>query len=166
MSNLGYFQLKAQPGVFNIALEDGRSKDMYHIWDTLKKVAVEKLDVSVLTWEPEVLNFLAKRRPGHEFDTLRDEEGAPASGADGAPGGGMWSSLGSMFGYEAEGAVAAPPAAAAGSKEVAVGLETIHVFSLASGHLYERMLKIMMLSVVSTMPISMAYRRAPTDGLP
>ena len=32
----------------------------------------------VLTWEPEVLNFLTQRRPGHEFETLRDEEGAYA----------------------------------------------------------------------------------------
>ena len=27
---------------------------------------------------PEVLNFLTQRRPGHEFETLRDEEGAYA----------------------------------------------------------------------------------------
>ena len=35
------------------------------------------------------------------------------------------------------------------SKSINLG-ETIHVFSLASGHLYERFLKIMMVSVSST----------------
>ena len=45
--------------------------------------------------------------------------------------------------------VCIPPAPVAGSGAVAAGADdTIHVFSLASGHLYERFLKIMMQSVV------------------
>merc|ERR1711879_230202 len=31
MANLGYFQLKAEPGIYNLKLRKGPSKDIYHI---------------------------------------------------------------------------------------------------------------------------------------
>lgn len=31
MSNLGYFQLKAGPGVYNLSLASGRSQELYRV---------------------------------------------------------------------------------------------------------------------------------------
>ena len=31
MSNLGYFQLKAEPGIYNLTLAPGRSRELYDV---------------------------------------------------------------------------------------------------------------------------------------
>jgi hypothetical protein len=80
------------------------------------------------------------------------QDGPDGNGGDGASGeDSLWSAMGSMFGMG--GASDGP---ASGKKTVSLSAlpsgkdhDTIHVFSLASGHLYERFLKIMMLSVVT-----------------
>jgi len=46
-----------------------------HVDGNTSHVKYVSMRDQVLTWEPEVLNFLTQRRPGHEFETLRDEEG-------------------------------------------------------------------------------------------
>jgi UDP-glucose:glycoprotein glucosyltransferase len=76
-----------------------------------------------------------RKQEGKEGISLLDDINMEASSGEGPADGGVWSSLSSkLFG----GAAAKPKNGT---------LETVHVFSLATGHLYERMLKIMMLSV-------------------
>jgi hypothetical protein len=98
MKNLGYFQLKTKPGVYDISLAKGRSSDLFNriygkdliIEDMLGSYALLKVEK-----KPEKI----------------DEE-------------------------------------LLGTAEDLLLTETIHVFSLASGALYERLLRIMMLSAV------------------
>jgi UDP-glucose:glycoprotein glucosyltransferase len=69
------------------------------------------------------------------MERLSDDGGSAAADSS------IWGSFSGMFGSTGAGESAVAPAGGANNG-------TIHVFSLASGHLYERFLKIMMLSVV------------------
>eukprot|EP00842_Homolaphlyctis_polyrhiza_P001157 jgi/Hompol1/2041/HPOL_002063-RA len=135
MANLGYLQLKASPGVWNLRIREGRSRDIYSL-ESLKfmsqsgslstsrildghdaKVIVDSFDG--LTVFPYV-----KKRPGMEAeDVLQEAEAAPGKN-------GFWDSVKNRV-----------------LPKLSKGRETINVFSVASGHLYERFLSIMMLSV-------------------
>lgn len=72
---------------------------------------------------------VAKRR-GMERENLLDENGGQQQQQQ--EGGGLWNKVSSMF-----------------SDKKQQQNKTINVFSLASGHMYERLMKIMMLSVMN-----------------
>lgn len=59
---------------------------------------------------------------------------------------GVWSALSSVWG-----------STGAKASSTIVQNETVHVFSLATGHLYERMLKIMMLSVTKRTSVPVKF---------
>jgi UDP-glucose:glycoprotein glucosyltransferase len=122
MSNLGYFQLKASPGVWTLKLADGRADDIYRI-----KSADGRKKIVLSDWIPQSHVLSVEKKPEKIHEPLFPEgESEDDSGILG----GM---LGGIFGKKGT------------TKDAG---ETINVFSLASGHLYERFLKIMMLSVV------------------
>jgi len=129
MSNLGYFQLKARPGTWALQPTAGRSRDLYQVKGDAGGVGQE---ITVTSFEPEPIVLDVRKRAGKEMERLSDDGGSAASGSS------IW---GSWFGSTGAGEGAVAPAGGANNG-------TIHVFSLASGHLYERFLKIMMLSVV------------------
>ena len=166
MSNLGYFQLKARPGIFNLSIAEGRSREIYHLSSPLApppagSVAVavgnegaagrDWQTVSVFSWEPEVMSLSVTRRPAMLHARLLDS----GDQADGGGGGGgmeeesLWSAMGSMFGAASPEKKKKTVTLALSELPVGKDHDTIHVFSLASGHLYERFLKIMMLSVIT-----------------
>jgi len=132
MSNLGYYQLKARPGIFNLTMAEGKSSEIYEIED--KGNFGSSRVISVLSWEPDAFPTSVRKRKGQESKSLQDAKG----GRDGD--GSVWSSLSNWFSGDS--------ATAEQAVTDKSGEDTIHVFSLASGHLYERFLKIMMLSVV------------------
>eukprot|EP01138_Halocafeteria_seosinensis_P009121 gb/GECG01009322.1/.p1 GENE.gb/GECG01009322.1/~~gb/GECG01009322.1/.p1 ORF type:complete len:1822 (+),score=218.11 gb/GECG01009322.1/:1-5466(+) len=165
MQNLGYFQLKANPGLWEIALAQGRASDLYEIvqqvstgpslggddqddrlqfigrrrpWayeeeeEGKEEAVVDKLPVALRDFTGPIKQLRVRRRPGREKDKLLDSIEGP-SGTKDEGDGSLWSQVSSMF---------------SGSLSNADADERIHVFSLASGHLYERFLRIMMLSVV------------------
>ena len=162
MSNLGYFQLKAMPGSWRLALAPGPSSEVYGISGERRLMAAghaSKVARRLGAVDPRTLAFplpalrllvsdfsgfnalmFVQKRPGmHGVSLLDDDKQAEAAG--GASGDDASSSvLGSLskwaFGGSAGGAGGSPDD------------EMVHVFSLASGHLYERFLKIMMQSVV------------------
>jgi len=138
MSNLGYFQLKARPGVWELQAAQGRSRDLYQIkrGDGLSDVH----PIVLSSFEPQPFSLGVQKRAGREGEGLVQGGGGPADAANPS----LWSSISNLFG---EGKAAAAAAAPAFDPAVRSN-ETIHVFSLASGHLYERFLKIMILSVV------------------
>jgi len=113
MANLGYFQLKAQPGVWQLELRDGPSKEIFALEPQNTKPIV------VQSFQSVVVKIKVKRNPGKETASLLDSE---------EESGGSW------FNF--------------GNKKLEGEDDTINVFSLATGHLYERLLKIMMLSVM------------------
>lgn len=150
MQTLGYFQLQANPGVYLLNLAAGRATEIFSIVrkDDINPSSNGRhhgMFVAVRSFGDVVKQLMVTKRPGMESVPL-----LPAEGDDeqddleaSMSGGGMWSSLTStLFGSDK---------ANKKQKKVARADEDddglIHVFSLATGHLYERFLRIMMLSV-------------------
>jgi UDP-glucose:glycoprotein glucosyltransferase len=161
MQNLGYFQLAAMPGAWELALAEGRGKDLFEILPSAESgaaaeaVAFQAVAVASFYDGNTVLRvrkqagkerfaLLEKLNPDGSSAAADADKAAVAVSASGASGllAKASASLGSMF-KGAGGSVSSAGAAKGGA-----GNETMHVFSLATGHLYERFLKIMMLSVV------------------
>ncbi|OLN87623.1 UDP-glucose:glycoprotein glucosyltransferase [Colletotrichum chlorophyti] len=133
MANLGYFQFKANPGFYNIQLKQGRSSDIYTIdsigakgWTPVP--GDDGTEVVLMDFQGTTLYPRLSRKPGQEeADVLAEAEDNSIVGR------------GLKF---AEGLL--------GKKKSASDEEhaEINIFSVASGHLYERMLNIMMVSVM------------------
>ncbi|CEP14268.1 hypothetical protein [Parasitella parasitica] len=146
MANLGYFQLKALPGVWNLGLREGRSSDIYSIqdigtkgkwnWDTSKENETAEKAGGVLaltSFEGITVMPLVHKNPGMESKDVLE------SAADKKHGDGLWSSLSSkLFGSRK-----AQDLVASKAKQA-----EINIFSVASGKLYERFLSIMIASVM------------------
>ncbi|KAG5893498.1 hypothetical protein JTB14_010548 [Gonioctena quinquepunctata] len=125
MANLGYFQLKANPGAWLLRLRQGRSADIYDIVshdgsDTPENSSDIKVLISSLRSHTVKLR-VQKKSDKQNVDLLSEDDA----------GSGIWNSIASSF---------------AGTDEEPD--QKLNIFSLASGHLYERFLRIMMLSVL------------------
>ncbi|XP_065177513.1 UDP-glucose:glycoprotein glucosyltransferase 1-like [Sycon ciliatum] len=128
MANMGYFQLKANPGAWGLRLRSGRSQDIFQIEKTSGAEVIKSDDralVIVNDFNGKFIEVSVRKRPGKEQEDVLEGGGEEEKT-------GFW---GNVLGtgdenYEAE------------------TDEVINVFSIASGHLYERFLRIMMLSVV------------------
>ncbi|KAI9340426.1 UDP-glucose:glycoprotein glucosyltransferase-domain-containing protein [Zopfochytrium polystomum] len=145
MTNLGYIQLKANPGVWELRLREGRSQKVYQlvgVSDTRGKITSGSevsedgvARVIVNSFEGLTIYATAKKRPGMETADVLEPDEPEVKEAE--PN--LWekvkSRVGSVFG-----STPAPPPSRSNA--------TINVFSVASGHLYERFLGIMMLTVV------------------
>lgn len=133
MANLGYFQLKANPGAWNLRLRHGKSSDIYDITQVdgpnVKHIS-NHTRVIILTFRSLVLKVRVTKKEGMQgVDLLSDSDETSNSG--------IWSSIANtLTGTESDS-------------------ETINIFSVASGHLYERLLRIMMLSLLkkTTSPV-------------
>ncbi|KAG8311334.1 UDP-glucose:glycoprotein glucosyltransferase 1 [Homalodisca vitripennis] len=130
MANLGYFQLKANPGAWVLRLRQGRSADIFDITSHEGSDTPENsTDIKALisSFRPHVLKLKVTKKPDKQhMDLLGDDDQAQS---------GIWNSITSTFSSTKDEPV--DPADA-----------TINIFSVASGHLYERFLRIMMLSVL------------------
>ncbi|XP_069668834.1 UDP-glucose:glycoprotein glucosyltransferase isoform X2 [Periplaneta americana] len=129
MANLGYFQLKANPGAWLLRLRQGRSADIFDIVShDGSDTPANSTDIKVLisSFRSHVLKLKVAKKPDKMHMDLLSDDSDPNSG--------IWNSITSTFG---------------GSKtNEEDGEEKLNIFSLASGHLYERFLRIMMLSVL------------------
>jgi UDP-glucose:glycoprotein glucosyltransferase len=135
MANVGYFQFKANPGYWNIRLKPGPSEEIFSI-DSIGANGYYEDDVEATT-EIALTSFQGKtlfprlsRKPGHEMDDVLDESKAK-------------SDIVSKASKFASGFLSQVGLAAKQPKHA-----DINIFSVASGHLYERMLNIMMVSVM------------------
>ncbi|KAG0354126.1 hypothetical protein BGZ54_001834 [Gamsiella multidivaricata] len=136
MANMGYFQLKANPGVWEMVLRPGRTSQVYSIesigsegWVT-GGIKNDKRDLVVANFEGLVLYPRLVRNPGMERANIQDEATQE--------GGGLWDSIKTTIkGFTHS-----------GDKVPAKKKAEINIFSVASGHLYERFLSIMILSVI------------------
>ncbi|KAK1860163.1 hypothetical protein I4F81_002752 [Pyropia yezoensis] len=164
MGNLGYFQLKAaMPGAWRLSLApaDGSGNtSAYGI------VSIEGAGegVGVVTADGTVA-VVVDSLDGARGTLLRvtrraDAELPAAAGAAGGVRDKLKSLIGRVkrAGEVANGNDSGPPSGDTGNNEAAGEAEEedrrIHVFSVASGHLYERLLKIMMLSVLMDLPLA------------
>ncbi|KAL7945252.1 glycosyltransferase family 24 protein [Trichoderma barbatum] len=137
MSNLGFFQFKANPGVYSIQLKEGRNAEIYEIesigaqgWNPVP--GDNGTELALIDFEGVTLYPRLKRRSGMEMEDVLQEKDAQenlvAKGLKLAEG---------LFGGKAK-------KKSLSEQEHA----EINIFSVASGHLYERMLNIMMVSVM------------------
>ncbi|KAL2115102.1 hypothetical protein VTJ04DRAFT_10765 [Mycothermus thermophilus] len=150
MANLGYFQFKANPGVYNIRLKEGRSQEIFWIesvgaqgWtpvagDETSEVAL--MDFQGLTLYPR----LTRNSGMEEEDVLEDGSGKEGDGSKSGAAGIMSKGLNFAQKFFGGGGEKAEDKPAEPKTEHA----DINIFSVASGHLYERMLNIMMVSVL------------------
>lgn len=137
MANLGFFQFKANPGFYNIHLEQGRSSEIYDIesvgakgWEAA--AGDEGTDVAVMDFQGTTLYPRLTRKKGMEnADVLESDEDVQDDSIV---------AKGMKFAESFLGSKTKSPSAEAHAE--------INIFSVASGHLYERMLNIMMVSVM------------------
>eukprot|EP00474_Spongospora_subterranea_P006140 CRZ06598.1 hypothetical protein [Spongospora subterranea] len=136
MENLGYFQLKASPNVWQMSLSPGQAAaifrfPMQNLLPSPAKDIVyhpERLLIPVRSFSRYHLRIYVSRQPGMEMVDLLELTNPETSSVPS-----FWGKISeSVFGGESDS-------------------KTIHIFSIASGHLYERFLRIMMASVVKRM---------------
>uniref|UniRef100_A0A8B9JIW0 UDP-glucose ceramide glucosyltransferase-like 1 n=1 Tax=Astyanax mexicanus TaxID=7994 RepID=A0A8B9JIW0_ASTMX len=133
MANLGYFQLKANPGAWILRLRKGRSDDIYKIYShdgTDSPAEAEDLIVVLNNFKSKIIKVKVQKKP----DKMNEELLSDATNENDS---GFWQSLTRGF--------------TGGSKVEETKPDkddVINIFSVASGHLYERFLRIMMLSVL------------------
>ncbi|XP_074465883.1 UDP-glucose:glycoprotein glucosyltransferase 1 isoform X1 [Sebastes fasciatus] len=133
MANLGYFQLKANPGAWILKMRKGRSDDIYKIYShdgTDSPAESDDIIVVLNNFKSRIIKVKVQKKP----DKFNEELLSDVTEENDT---GFWKSLTRGF--------------TGGGKTEELKQEkddVINIFSLASGHLYERFLRIMMLSVL------------------
>jgi len=171
MSNLGYFQLKASPGVWSLKLAPGATSALYtvhsstgiseegsiqtssaeaattvvvssmngkHMYLKLKKKPAHAKD-DVLTYQVPESELPAAEKASEEAPPPPEEPEAPPEVTPS-----IWGKLLSMFGSRERRQLREHNTS-----------EVVNIFTVASGHMYERLQKIMILSVLrhTTSPV-------------
>jgi UDP-glucose:glycoprotein glucosyltransferase len=151
------FQLKAAPGLHALAVAPGRSQTLYddlaaadvvtraggHSMEAAQPAAVPGAPrhsalLAVSDFSGRLLRLKLRKAEGMaDEDVLSGDAAAEEDGAT------LWGRAKSLL--RAAPAASSVPALPAGEDN-----SKIHIFSVASGHLYERFLKIMVLSVLRT----------------
>uniref|UniRef100_G3QE58 UDP-glucose ceramide glucosyltransferase-like 1 n=1 Tax=Gorilla gorilla gorilla TaxID=9595 RepID=G3QE58_GORGO len=133
MANLGYFQLKANPGAWILRLRKGRSEDIYRIYShdgTDSPPDADEVVIVLNNFKSKIIKVKVQKKADMvNEDLLSDGTSENESG--------FWDSF--RWGFTG------------GQKTEEVKQDKddiINIFSVASGHLYERFLRIMMLSVL------------------
>ncbi|XP_057737491.1 UDP-glucose:glycoprotein glucosyltransferase [Arachis stenosperma] len=149
MANLGYWQMKVSPGVWYLQLAPGRSSELYILKDggdgNLDKQSSKLITINDL--RGKVVHMEVVKRKGKESEKLL----IPDEGEQDKNEGGSWNS---NFLKWASGFISSnelsKKAESSSSDKGSSGRhgKTINIFSIASGHLYERFTKIMILSVL------------------
>eukprot|EP00092_Neocalanus_flemingeri_P004418 GFUD01004753.1.p1 GENE.GFUD01004753.1~~GFUD01004753.1.p1 ORF type:complete len:1525 (-),score=439.73 GFUD01004753.1:373-4947(-) len=134
MANLGYLQLKAAPGAWYLNLREGRSSEIYDIVsqeNTDSKTGSKDVTVLMNSFQSRIVKLKVAKKADK-----KNEELLPRDGSDEDSGNGWFSSITNQF-------------AGSGSADEQED-QGLNIFCVATGHLYERLLKIMMLSVMKT----------------
>ncbi|KAM7380489.1 hypothetical protein PAMP_003781 [Pampus punctatissimus] len=131
MANLGYFQLKANPGAWILRLRKGRSEDIYQILThdgTDSPADAGDVVVVLNSFHSKIIKVRVQKKAEKINEDLLSETSESQ---------GMWDSIASITGGGLK--------KDHGEKKKE---NVLNIFSVASGHLYERFLRIMMLSVL------------------
>ncbi|CAI5474862.1 unnamed protein product [Closterium sp. Yama58-4] len=169
MANLGYFQLKAAPGLWLLQLAPGRSQTLYQLageggelggagaaaeagaggenegdagMGAVGRVAME---VAVMDLRGKVVQLRVVKRAGMEGEKMLDGAGGEDGDDEQQEEPAAAASLFESFFQKLTGK---KPAVASKGEGAAGANSTINIFSIASGHLYERFTRIMILSVL------------------
>ncbi|XP_037406433.1 UDP-glucose:glycoprotein glucosyltransferase-like isoform X2 [Triticum dicoccoides] len=139
MSNLGYWQMKVSPGVWYLQLAPGRSADLYEL--PSKLIAIDSL-------RGKLLHIEVQKKKGKELEDLlnADDDNHVQEKTDNKGWNTNLLKWASSF-ISGDASLKKKAEKNTDLKDARQG-ETINIFSVASGHLYERFLKIMILSVL------------------
>uniref|UniRef100_A0A3B4TAR0 UDP-glucose ceramide glucosyltransferase-like 1 n=1 Tax=Seriola dumerili TaxID=41447 RepID=A0A3B4TAR0_SERDU len=122
MANLGYFQLKANPGAWILRLREGRSEDIYQVLThdgTDSPADAGDVRVVLNSFHSKIIKVRVQKKADKINEDLLSETSESK---------GIWDSIKDDGEKKKE--------------------DVLNIFSVASGHLYERFLRIMMLSVL------------------
>ncbi|KNG45048.1 glycosyltransferase family 24 protein [Stemphylium lycopersici] len=155
MANLGYFQFKANPGFYNIQLKSGRSQEIFNL-DSAGPISWapqpgdETTEIALMSFQGATIFPRLSRKPGQEETDVLASEESLTSELVGKTSQKVNKFLGKMgLNFDSEKVFQKGADLLSGGKVVKKGTQAdINIFSVASGHLYERMLNIMMLSVM------------------
>ncbi|XP_056891961.1 UDP-glucose:glycoprotein glucosyltransferase 2 isoform X1 [Takifugu flavidus] len=138
MANLGYFQLKANPGAWILRLRKGRSEDIYQILThdgTDSPADAGDVVVVLNSFHSKIIKVRVQKKTDKINEDLLSENSESK---------GIWDSIASVWStFKTSITGGASQKDDAEEKE-----DVLNIFSVASGHLYERFLRIMMLSVL------------------
>ncbi len=155
MANLGYFQFKANPGFYNIQLKSGRSQEVFTL-DSAGPISWaphpgdETTEIALMSFQGATIFPRLSRKPGHEDTDVLAPEESLTSELVGKSAQKVNKFLGKIgLNFDSEKVLQKGADLFSGSKATKKGTQAdINIFSVASGHLYERMLNIMMVSVM------------------
>lgn len=153
MANLAYFQFRAKPGLYRLRIrEGGKSDELYEMksvgnlgWDS-PTINVTGNDITLASLDGLTIYPRVEKKPGKELEELlEDLEGdAMLDGTQSSAGSVIASSAKSLLSH-----LTGKVKQAASSVTARRGDQAdINIFTVASGHLYERMTYIMILSVL------------------
>ena len=138
MANLGYFQFKANPGYWKLQLQPGRSSQIFTI-DSAGQSGYNpqpgdsSTDITLMSFQGKTLYPRLSRNPGMETEDVLEESTSPTS---------------PIHYLTRASKIATSLLSTLGLTPSHPQHADINIFSVASGHLYERMLNIMMVSVL------------------
>ncbi|KAE9601240.1 putative glycosyl transferase, family 8, nucleotide-diphospho-sugar transferase [Lupinus albus] len=153
MANLGYWQMKVSPGVWYLQLARGRSSELYILKEdgdgNQDKQSSKLITINDLRGKVVLMEVVKKK--GKEREELLVPDDDDNHNRHDKKKGSGWDSVllkwASGFISGKEGSKNAERSSQEKGKGGRHG-KTINIFSVASGHLYERFLKIMILSVL------------------
>ncbi|XP_026784150.3 UDP-glucose:glycoprotein glucosyltransferase 2 isoform X1 [Pangasianodon hypophthalmus] len=138
MANLGYFQLKANPGAWILRLRKGRSEDIYQIQEhdgTDSPADAGDVIVMLNSFHSKIIKVRVQKKPDKLNEDLLSETIESKS---------LWDSITSVWSALEKSLTGGSSGEEGDTKKE----DVLNIFSVASGHLYERFLRIMMLSVL------------------
>ncbi|KAM6554272.1 hypothetical protein CsatB_015034 [Cannabis sativa] len=151
MANLGYWQMKVSPGVWYLQLAPGRSSELYVLKDdgdgNQNKQLSKRITINDLRGKVVHMEVMKKKGKEHEKLLVSDDDDS----TDVDDKGNSWNSNFLKWASGIIGGAEQSKKSKSTSVEQGKGGRhgtTINIFSIASGHLYERFLKIMILSVL------------------
>ncbi|XP_028290980.1 UDP-glucose:glycoprotein glucosyltransferase 2 isoform X3 [Gouania willdenowi] len=139
MANLGYFQLKANPGAWTLRLRKGRSEDIYEILThdgTDSPSNAGDVIVVLNSFHSKIIKVRVQKKADKISEDLLSESSESKS---------IWDSIASLWSTFEKSIAGGSSNKEQGEKQKE---DILNIFSVASGHLYERFLRIMMLSVL------------------
>ncbi|KAL8535987.1 hypothetical protein ACS0TY_011576 [Phlomoides rotata] len=150
MANLGYWQMKVLPGVWYLRLAPGRSSELYDMKEisegTRDTTSSKRITIDDLRGKLIHMEVMKKKGMEREKLLVPADEAGHSTSKKGTQN--NWNS--NILKWASGFIVGKDETKSTSSKPGSSGRhgDTINIFSVASGHLYERFLKIMILSVL------------------
>ncbi|KAK4469064.1 hypothetical protein MN116_006653 [Schistosoma mekongi] len=157
MANLGYFQLKANPGSWHLRIRAGKSQKLYEISGQEHShipASSKEIIALISNFRSKIIEVYVSKRAEYAEESLLDdssEESGSGSGNWLNKHSEVWSTLSNYADEYCPSWLNSLKLSLQSHlpwHKCASNQETINIFSVASGHLYERLLRIMMLTVI------------------